>query len=191
MLPASSGDRRKASRAHDRWWARRDQDIDQWRRTSAQWWGQTLAGLADGSAIITPPLAGKLSAALRDVRVRDAAILSLIPDGQVAADAVIAGAGEDDVAEALDRVLSPGHGIAPTPLATTHGKSLCAALVGLARAHQRAPMLAIAALIAWWEDDTLSALALCTQAREADPHYTLTELVEATVRCHIEPGWQR
>ncbi len=183
--------RRNAGRAIQRWRARKSADPERWREKSWALWVEALA-LAERSAQpITPSTAGKIVAALQDLRVRDAAVLSLVPGSDRAAVGVLHGRNDTMVAAALSTVLEPAHAVRPDSARADAARMVCAALCAHAPRKQRAPMITILAFMAWWDGDATRATHLCDQALSVDPGYTLAELLDATIRCHLEPGWLR
>lgn len=191
VIDVDAKGKRSATRAIQRWRGRKVNDPDRWREESWSLWLDTLATAAHSETLLPAPTAGKLIAALEDLRVRDAAVLSLIPGSEQAALGVLRGSDDALVAAALSRVLEPAHAVRPDPTHSNAARVLCATLCAYAPRKQRAPMIALLAFMAWWDADATRTRDLCDQALSVDPGYTLAELLDATVRCHLEPGWMR
>ncbi len=187
--PVDEPQRRKTARAGQRWWARRDGDRE-WRLESLEMWRQAL-GDARGMALPSEADAGKLVVALRDTRVRDAVLVSLVP-GQASAAGRLASHGTDaDAADALDAILNVERGRAPAAATCEAFWELAGWLTALSRQAQRAPLLTLCGLMAWWEGDAQEASALVDAAVAVDPDYRLARLLECTLVAGISPGWLR
>ena len=182
--------RRRVARAGERWWAHRDADGAAWRAASFEAWRSALRGI---SLDRTPsdPESGRLVAALRDRRVRDAVLVSLLPGWAGLAPRVLEGAADEQVARALRVLLTPGEGRPPERDTVEPVWDLCGWLAALARSDRRAPMLTLCAVIAWWEGDEPACRELLRRAHASEPGYRLAGLLECTVLAGIDPGWRR
>ena len=185
-VPAS--ERKKSTRACERWWGKRDLDAVTWRSQSWELWCASIAPVRARLDAIAPTTAGKLIAALRDPRMRDAAVISLIPNSADAALAVLEEREDADVEKALSGVMNPfrctctrGPCECSAPV-VAEGLALCDALRAHARAADEAPMLTMRALAAWWQGDGPRALDWCELALNSQPGYRLAELLAITVR---------
>jgi Domain of unknown function (DUF4192) len=137
------------------------------------------------------PDSGRLVAALRDRRVRDAVLVSLLPGWENLAPRVLEGKGDEQVAKALRVLLAPGEGRPPERDTVEPVWDLCGWLAARARVDRRAPMLTLCAVIAWWEGDEPACRELLRRAHASEPGYRLAGLLECTVLAGIDPGWRR
>lgn len=181
--------RRRAGRAASRWWTQRRRDPQAWRRRSADKWSEALGAAVCGLAAPEPPGAGTLAASLRDVTVRDAVIMMVVAGGPQAAEEVLSGDGDEEVARAFDEILAGGPEHRPDPEWIETLVGLCEHVAAHASRSKRAPALSIAALLWWWHGDARLALDACERALSDDPEYRLAELVGAAIRCHLGPQW--
>ncbi len=137
------------------------------------------------------PESGRLVVALRDRRVRDAVLVSLLPGWGDLAPRVLEGSGDDQVSRAMRVLLSPGEGRPPERDLVEPVWDLCGWLIAHARSDSKAPMLTLCSVIAWWEGDESSCRTLLRRAHASEPGYRLAGLLECTVLAGIDPGWRR
>jgi hypothetical protein len=187
---ANEAARRRVARAGDRWWAHREQDGAAWRSASFAAWRAALQEVSL-DRVPSDPDSGRLVAALRDRKVRDAVLVSLLPGWENLAPRVLEGSGEEQVARALRVLLAPGEGRPPERDTVEPVWDLCGWLTARARADRRAPMLTLCAVIAWWEGDEPACRDLLRRAHASEPGYRLAGLLECTVLAGIDPGWRR
>lgn len=187
---ADEAARRRVARAGERWWAHREGDGAAWRAASFAAWRSALQGVSL-DRMPPDPESGRLVAALRDRRVRDAVLVSLLPGWENLAPRVLEGAGDEQVARALRVLLSPGEGRPPERNTVEPVWDLCGWLAARARADRRAPMLTLCAVITWWEGDEPACRELLRRAHASEPGYRLAGLLECTVLAGIDPGWRR
>ncbi len=182
--------RRRVARAGERWAARREKDPAEWRRASLAMWFAAIDAI-DDDGFPDDPTSGKIVAALQDRRVRDAALVSLIPGSRSLAPRVLGGGADREVSEALRVLLSPGEGLPPERKTVEPAWDLCAWLAARSRSDAKAPMLTLCAVIAWWEGDEASCAELVRRAHASQPGYRLAGLLECTLLAGIDPGWRR
>lgn len=145
-------------------------------------WRLILAGMLDG-----PEIYGEMAARLTSTRVRDAVLLSMVPE--VTPEVVNATAeGREDgaaVARAIaaivdpDRAHEPGH-------AAHDGADALAQIV--AHVPDSAPAWTLWALLAWWTGNGLAAQDALDHAGQG---YRLAELLRHALAQGIPPGWVR
>lgn len=179
--------RKRARRAGQRWWDRRDDDPAAWRLASLGWWHDAVEGRG-----ITDATAGKVAAAMRDTRMRDAAIISLVPQSAGVACDVAAGRGDGGVPGAFARLIGEG-GQQDRPSAATISGTwrACGALLAVATPPQHAPLVTICALAMWWDGDPQRADALLDDVLAAEPGYRLAALLKCVIATGAQPRWQR
>jgi hypothetical protein len=182
--------KRRAARAGERWCLHRDEDPVSWRRRSFASWGAALTAARSGT-LPGGAVAGKLIAAFQDRRMRDAVLVSLIPGSRPVARGVLDGTTDDEVSRVLRALLSPNEGIRPEPKVLAPAWDLLGWLTAHARAAQRAPMLTLCAMLAWWDGDTEACRTLLLRAQESEAGYRLAALLECTLLAGIDPGWKR
>lgn len=139
-----------------------------------------------GSAV-----AGRLLAALQDVLVRDAIVLTLVPGADRVADRVIAGDCGADVEMALRVITDPVKGRAPDRERTAAARTVLEYVVAHAGREGHAPGLTLLGVLAWWEGDGARAGMLVERALAADPGHRMAVLLEDALRAGMPPGWVR
>jgi hypothetical protein len=214
---ASPAARKAARRARVRWESRfpvaSPADAHRWRRDGLELWrGEVVrvvaterlpspTGGADGVQptvfggrppdVSAPTLIGRLQAALGDVLVRDAVLLTLVRDGDRVADEVVAGDASADVGRALRTIFDPAEGRRPDPSLTGPARAVLEQLVAHSPRRGHAPALTLLAVLAWWEGDGARAGLLVDRALLAAPGYRLAVLVDDALRLGMPPGWAR
>ena len=220
--------RRSARRAATRWTARgplgAQGGVDpgaahRWRREGLALWRSELEratvsvdGSAEGRCAVgtgadrgpgTPEPAtsvtlGRLQAALSDVLVRDAVMLTFIEGAGRVADRVVAGAGAgagaeagDPVGAALRAVIDPAHGVPPRRDVHTAATLVLRQIVSHSARRLQAPGLTLLAVLAWWDGDGARAGILVDRALAAEPGYRLAGLLHETLLAGMAPGWLR
>ncbi|MCU1430938.1 MAG: hypothetical protein JWP95_43 [Actinotalea sp.] len=208
--------RRSARRAADRWSARRPAAGDPssahaWRRDGLALWrtevGRALEahrGTRDGTAVGSgadrgptvwsappPTVLGRLQAAIGDVLVRDAVLLSFVGGADRVADRVVAGDGGDGVGRVLRTIVDPAAGRPPEPDPTAAARALLQQVVAHSTRRMHAPALTLLAVLAWWEGDGAQAGVLVERALGVDPEHRLAVLMEETLAAGMPPGWLR
>ena len=216
--------RRSARRAAARWTARgplgagggADPDAaHRWRRQGLALWRSELEratlstdGAADGRCAVgtgaergpgAPEPAssvtlGRLQAALSDVLVRDAVMLTFIEGAGQVADRVVAGAGDqadDEVGAALRAVIDPAQGVPPRRDVHTAATQVLRQVVSHSARRLQAPGLTLLAVLAWWDGDGARSGILVDRALAAEPGYRLALLLHETLLAGMAPGWLR
>ncbi len=182
--------RRRSARAGERWWAHREDDPIGWRRRSYASWRAALSAARSG-ALPGDSVCGKLIVALQDRRMRDAALVSLMPGSGKVARGVLDGTADEEVSRVLRVLLSPEEGVPPEPATLAPVWDLLGWLTAHARVAQRAPTFTLCAVLAWWEGDEAACRSLLLRAQESEPGYRLAGLLECTMLAGINPGWKR
>lgn len=171
--------RRRAARARDRAWKARDRNPHAWAHDTFELWRAHVAGAMDGH-MPSDAECGRLLAGLRDVHVRDAAIIDLNTRYAHAAEDLASGKDTEEIAMALRGLLtSPpaGEDSAKAEAAAELAALLAGYAWGRTGALDAASPLSIAALARKWRGEDLLARALIQRALDADPHYSLAHLV--------------
>ncbi len=161
--------------------------LARWRIERLDGWRAALAGMAAG----TPPgdaETGKLAAALSDIVVRDAAVITMVPGRHEVANALCEDPATPGVREALSAMIAAEDAVRPLDedVATLvalaeHVAFLCDEAV--------APALTLAGLALWWSGDDSTAEHAIMRALAAHPGYRLAELVGCALNAHMPPGW--
>jgi len=150
-----------------------------------------------GGAVELPPARlGRLAAALADVAVRDAVLLSLVPGAGDVADRT-AGVGARDAGEdveaatarAIARVVDPRCGVRPDGPTAAAARVVLEQLVGAAPRRWHAPPLALLGFLAWWQGDGWLAARRVREAIDRDPGYRLAALLAGVLQAAVPPGW--
>lgn len=135
--------------------------------------------------------AGRLMAALEDVLVRDAVLLSFVPGNDRVAERVVAGERGASVGRAIAAITDPTCGVRPDPDRAGAARTVLERLVAHATRGEHAPGLTLLAVLAWWEGDGARAGVLVDRALVADPDHRLAHLVDQALRAGMPPGWVR
>jgi hypothetical protein len=200
ILPAGSDARSRAAAARTRALRRRDAAVAtgsaavrRWRDEVIALWRAEVAAGHDGHGGERPSRLGRIEAALGDVRVRDAILVSFIPGtGDLAERMLGADAAADhEIARAISRIVDPSEGLVPPQGPTAVHHAALEAVIAHGRRDAQAPALSLLAVLAWWSADGARAAVLLDRARDADPHYRLALLLEEAVRAGMAPGWVR
>ena len=138
-----------------------------------------------------PAVVGRLLASLEDVLVRDAVLLTFVPDADRVADRVVAGDATADVGAALRAIIDPVHGERPDRRRTAAARTVLEQLVAHAGRDGHAPVLTLLAVLAWWEGDGARAGVLVDRALTAEPGHRLAVLMDDALRTGMPPGWVR
>ena len=167
--------------------------VRRWRHDAVALWRAEVAAGRDGRAGELPPRLGRIEAALGDVRVRDAILVSFIPGtGDLAERMLDADAAADrEIAHALARIVDPVEGLVPPQEPTAVHRAALEAVIAHGRRDTQAPALSLLAVLAWWSADGARAAVLLDRACDADPQYRLARLLEEAVRAGMAPGWVR
>ncbi|WP_402464794.1 DUF4192 domain-containing protein [Isoptericola aurantiacus] len=147
------------------------------------------------SSVVRPPLLGRVAAALADRRVRDAALLTLVPDAEDAARATVRGAAseaaDEATARALAQVVDPDVAVVPDPAQADRARVVLEQVVAHAPRRLHAPALTLLAFLAWWQGDGPRASYRVGEALAVDDTYRLAHLVQNVVVAALPPGWVR
>jgi len=138
-----------------------------------------------------PTAMGRLLAALDDVLVRDAVLLSFVEGNDRVADRVVAGETGPAIAQALAAITDPAQGRRPDPIRSGAARRVLEHAVAHATRGMHAPGLTLLAVLAWWEGDGARAGVLVDRALAADATYRLALLVDQALRAGMPPGWVR
>ncbi|QTE28353.1 DUF4192 domain-containing protein [Pengzhenrongella sicca] len=163
-------------------------------------------GSRDRDGATSAAIVGRIEAALSDVQVRDAILLTLVPG---AGDLAERSLREDDAedgsggrggrtarvsratTEALGRIADPATGVPPDEELLRAAASVLERVVAHAHGPRRAPALALLALLAWWQTDSARAGVLVERALTDDPGHRLAHLVLDALSVGLPPGWVR
>ena len=188
-----------------------------WRRDGLSIWRDALAtelaarsaaGVAEGADVhpgparpvvfgarVTEPLepsrTGRLLAALEDVLVRDAVLLSFVEGNERIEDRLVAGETGPAIGQALATITDPELGRRPDPVRAAAARTVLEHLVAHAARGSHAPALTLLAVLAWWEGDGARAGVLVDRALLADRDHRLAHLVDQALRSGMPPGWVR
>lgn len=204
---ASAADRRSARRARERWAVRlrsagSPSEVHRWRQASLQQWRAALGAAARRSRDDAPaagarvpgpgpgaPGLGRLLAALDDVLVRDAVLVSLVPGQGLTADRLLVDPGSAQVGDALGLIVDPGRGLPPDPGTACAARDVLERLLAHAPGDGHAPTLTLLGVLSWWEGDGARAAVLLERALRAHPGYRLAALVGDALAHGMPPGW--
>ena len=184
-IVAPERDRRRAARAGDRSWSRREPETAAWRQ-------EAFAGVVDSLAPAADVLTlGRAAVALRDVRVRDALIVTWLRGSSGAVTDVIEGRTTQDVAAALDGALTGGECLAPTAGEIRFALHWCERMLALARRRDQAAIHALSATVLWYSGDGDAARLAARDALACDDGYSLAHLVHDVCVAGLAPAWLR
>lgn len=178
-----------------------DREVRAWRTRHLTLWRGLLAETPcmDG-ATPDPKAAGRLGrmlAGLGDVVVRDAVLLTVVPDAGPAPEMLAAGRGGARLTRAVGAafgVAAPA-GLSLVPLAGPDpelGDAVATGLRALVRAatpHRRAAPLTALAWVSWWRGDGAGAVDLVDLALAVGPAYPMALLVQELLRGGVAPAW--
>ncbi|MFD6141357.1 DUF4192 domain-containing protein [Promicromonospora sp. NPDC060271] len=178
---------------------RADRELGDWGAESLDLWRSLLrvaVGVRPGQPLTLSPVdLGKMGAALADVPVRDAVLLSLAPGAE---DAALRTArrqvdGDTDAATAavMARIVDPEQGVPPDEAITRAACHVLEAVVTHVPRNRRAPAYLLLALVAWWRGDGGLAAERVSDALGVDPGYRLALLLRGAVAGGVPPGWVR
>lgn len=168
----AGGDGAEAGRAHE------GRSVGEEERGALWWWGRWQEMLAGGP--VEAHDAVGLAVALRDVRLRDAAMVSLVPGAGAVADEILAGG------DPADWSLMGGR---PEPGLLDRGREILAAAARQAPPGERAEALAVLGWAAWWSGDGARARLLVGRALHDRSNHRLSLLVDGLLREGVPPPW--
>lgn len=188
------GDLRRASAAGVAWTRARAADglrgpaHPDWLERSLELWRLALDGRATAADL------GQLAAALEDVVLRDAVLVSCVPGTAGLPEALVRSAGDQPLDVTTGRAVGAAVAAVVDPRAAVRpGEDAERARVALEQvvAHREepsAPARTLLALLAWWSGD--SALARAHLARGGvPPGYRLAQLLRRALDVGMPPGW--
>lgn len=194
LAPVPEDDRRRARAAAVAW--RRARSADGLRGPAhADWLERSLVAwhrAVEGSA--APAELGQVAAALDDVVLRDAVLVSLVPGSGRLPEKIVQEVGSppqdtstsDAVGRAVAALLDPAAGVRPDS-ETERGRSALERVV----AHhdpRAAPGRTLLALVAWWHGDAALAAAHLDQVC-GEQDYRLARLLRTALDAGMPPGW--
>ncbi|SDD02791.1 protein of unknown function [Sanguibacter gelidistatuariae] len=174
---------------------------DRWRQDGFATWRAALDGTLAAASL------GRLEAALDDVLVRDAILLSLVPGVGDLPERLLAGS--DDlgraggvgaqerrrtdaaVGRAMAAIVDPRVGVPPEDDLSSAAQRTLEGIVAHGRRDRQAPALTLLALLTWWRGSAARAGALLERAQACDPRYRLAELLSQALVSGMAPGWVR
>ncbi|HVN12834.1 MAG TPA: DUF4192 domain-containing protein [Kineosporiaceae bacterium] len=155
-------------------------DLERWRGMVA-----ALAGAPDGPREPDPADVAWLVPALEDTRLRDAALVSLLPRGARMADAIARGTvtGVPDLHESEEHP--------PAAEVFEAARVLLATVARGAPAGRRAEALALLAWMSWWQGVGARSRLLAALALHDRPGHRLAGLVDTLLLRGVPPSWVR
>ena len=175
-------------------------------RALAEWGAQSLglwrsavraaAAAEPGQPVVLSPVdLGKIGAALADIPVRDAVLLSLAPGTEETALRTARRQldGDTDAATGtvMARIVDPDQGVPPDEDGTRAACVVLEAVVTHVPRNRRAPAYLLLALVAWWRGDGGLAAERVSDALGVDPGYRLALLLRGALAGGVPPGWVR
>lgn len=193
--------RKSARGARDRWLAHA-RAVDgpeaayRWRRSGLDAWLTEFVRVAeslergDGHRVATSPaVAGRIEAALSDTLVRDAVLVSFVPDTDRAQDLLVGGVTDPEVGAALRSIIDPQHALVPEPHRVRAATAVLTQVVAHAPRDRRTPAQTLLAVLAWWSGDGARANLFVEEALARRPDYRLALLVRDALATGMPPGW--
>ncbi|WP_084130527.1 DUF4192 domain-containing protein [Demequina sp. NBRC 110055] len=177
--------KKRAARAADRWRRHQEMERDEWCQRA---WGFVQASMATD---VSAPQWGKAIASLDDVRVRDALIVRWLGASPTVVRDVLQGRQSRAVHRVMDGALRPGSTAVPDDDVIDAARQWCVEATAHARRRDRAPLYALAAVLAWWQADLVTSRECAHEALACDPGYTLAMLLREMCEMGLGPGWQR
>lgn len=178
---------------------RAERELGDWGAESLDLWHSAMRAAVDvrpGQPLTLSPVdLGKIGAALADVPVRDAVLLSLAPGTEEAAlrTARRQVDGDTDTATGavMARIVDPEQGVPPDEAITRAARHVLEAVVTHVPRNRRAPAYLLLALVAWWRGDGGLAAERVADALGVDPGYRLALLLRGAIAGGVPPGWVR
>jgi hypothetical protein len=188
VTPAPEPEQRAATRAAIAWLCTHAAHEPQARTAGLAAWQDATAHTGP----VPADLLGIISAALTDVKTRDAILVGLIPNTPADLPAkILTGDGEDAVSGALGKIIDTTAGVRPGDVADQAVPLLSDVAAHAGTSPRAAAPLTLLALIAWWSGDGARASVLVTQALTADPTHRLAILLDQMTSNGLPPGWAR
>lgn len=179
--------------------ARAQRQLAQWGAESLDLW-RSAVHVADvtrpGQPVVLPPVdLGKIGAALADIPVRDAVLLSLAPGTEETALRTarrdVDGDTDTATGTVMARIVDPVQGVPPDDGVTRAARLVLEAVVTHVPRGRRAPAYLLLALVAWWRGDGGLAAERVSDALGVDPDYRLAVLLRSAIAGGVPPGWVR
>ena len=200
VAPAGRAARKSARGARDRWRARAEavdgpEAAYRWRRAGLDAWLAELDRVAggpdptDAGGPTGPAVAGRIEAALTDTLVRDAVLVSFVPDTERAQDLLVGGVDDAVVGAALRSIIDPEYALTPEPDRVRAATAVLTQVVAHAPRDRRAPAQTLLAILAWWSGDGARANLFIDQALARRPDYRLALLIRDALVTGMPPGW--
>jgi len=192
------GESKAAQLAEKRFAATRGRitEIQTWRQKAFATWQNALELVAD-SKTLSAKVLGVIGAALTDTTMRDAVLLSCLPDGLAAAKQVIEknGTAQQTASDLLAGVVgdddSSDAPIPPPKLLIRDATTVLEAVAAHASEPSKPGTLTLLAFLAWWTGDGTRANTRVKQALAISPDYPLAVTLAEAVENHLQPGWIR
>lgn len=184
---APSASRRGAVRARERALTARERDPVGWRHRRLTEWRDALRGAQRGTEL-APAAAGRIAAGLRDITVRDAAVVDMVPGESEVADRLCATGQGLGVREALAAMVTIEDAVAPVPATVDAVVAVARRTAWLCEADV-APALTLAGVGQWWAGNDRDAARSIAVALDAQPDYRLAHLVRTAIEAGMPPGW--
>jgi len=165
-----------------------------WRESAVALWRAEVAAGRDDRAGERPPRLGRIEAALCDIRVRDAILVSFVPGTGDLAERTLRDTDsglDQEISGAIARIVDPIDGRVPPAECATVYRAALEAVVAHGRRRAQAPALTLLAVLAWWSADGARAAVLVERALAMDPVYRLALLVQEAIDAGLSPGWVR
>lgn len=203
IRPAGGEVRRSVTRVRQRWSQRREAAVTagdaatvSWWRDCLEAWRETVRRAQEGEPVPAPRLLGRVEAGLRDVRVRDAVLVTLVPGtGELAerslAEAQVSELVDAGMRRALATIVDPSVAERAPDVTTTVHERVLEAVVAHGEKERQAPALTLLGLLAWWRGDGARAQILLARALRCEPGYRLAALIDEALACGMPPGWVR
>ncbi|MEU4384264.1 DUF4192 domain-containing protein [Promicromonospora sp. NPDC023805] len=178
---------------------RAERELGEWGAESLGLWRSAMRVATDlrpGQPLTLSPVdLGKIGAALADIPVRDAVLLSLAPGTEEAAlrTARRQTDGDTDTATGavMARIVDPEQGVPPDEAITRAARHVLEAVVTHVPRNRRAPAYVLLALVAWWRGDGGLAAERVSDTLGVDPGYRLALLLRGAIAGGVPPGWVR
>lgn len=138
----------------------------------------------------TPEQLGVLSAGMTDLVVRDAILLSLVPDGLAVARGMLTDhrAASAAARQLLEPIARPRAAHPPCPEFSRTAATVLHAVVAHAGDREQAAPLTLLAFLAWWLGDGTRASYRLSEALTLAPSYKLALLLSQAVHQTVRPG---
>ncbi len=167
----------------------------QWRVAGLRLWRLEVERAQTAADIHTtrgrPTTWGRLAAALTDVAVRDAALLSLVVGTSLPEESLASAEHDSEIAAAIAAILDPAVGRAPDPYVVGPSSAVLRMVIAHAGDQCHAPAATLLALIAWWEGKGAQASVWLERAHTSDSEYRLALLLAEAIDSGMPPGWVR